>query len=393
MKPIYCALLFILAIQPIRAQTSALKEYSAVDKKALQLPDSLSKSTEQISDYINSSFTNDLDKTRAIFIWIASNIQFDIDNMFALNFYGTKEDKIAKALNSRRGICENYAELFTDLCIRSGVRSYVIEGYTKQNGFVDYVPHAWSASLIDSTWFLFDPTWGSGYVKDRRFFKHINNVYYKTDPSVLIRSHMPFDHLWQFLNYPISNQEFADGRTAQNETKPYFNFIDSIHGFEDQDRTGQLLASAYRIEKNGVNNSLIYNELKYIKMEIENDRQARIFDLYNGAVASYNAAIFDLNEFINFRNKQFTPSVNDAEIQQMIDVADDGFDKATSQLARISEPDVVTRSMIDQLTKAIDGASAQVKGQKEWLTLYFSKGRTGRRSMFYKYTWFGIPIN
>ncbi|MBK9421014.1 MAG: hypothetical protein IPN44_08170 [Flavobacteriales bacterium] len=128
-------------------------------------------------------------------------------------------------------------------------------------------------------------------------------------------------------------------------------------------------------------------------MEIENDRQARIFDLYNGAVASYNAAILDLNEFINFRNKQFTPSVNDAEIQQMIDVADDGFDKATSQLARISEPDVVTRSMIDQLTKAIDGASAQVKGQKEWLTLYFSKGRTGRRSMFYKYTWFGIPIN
>ena len=118
-----------------------------------------------------------LDKSRAIFIWISSNIQYDIDNMFAINFYETKEEKIAKSLSTRKGICENYASIFTDISIKSGLKSFVVEGYTKQNGFADNIPHAWSAALIDTTWYLFDTTWGSGYVRGGKFFKKINNDY------------------------------------------------------------------------------------------------------------------------------------------------------------------------------------------------------------------------
>ena len=36
--------------------------------------------------------------------------------MYALNFYEKKEDKIAKVLKNRKGICENYAALFTEIC-------------------------------------------------------------------------------------------------------------------------------------------------------------------------------------------------------------------------------------------------------------------------------------
>lgn len=52
--------------------------------------------------------------------------------MFAINFYEKKEDKIAKPLKTRKGICENYASLFTDICIKSGLKSFVIEGYTSK---------------------------------------------------------------------------------------------------------------------------------------------------------------------------------------------------------------------------------------------------------------------
>ena len=359
----------------------------------MQIPDSLTKTTDLIASYINSNFSTDKDKSRAIFIWVASNIQYDIDNMFAINFYEKKEDKITKPLKTRKGICENYASLFTDICIKSGLKSFVIEGYTKQNGFTDYIPHAWSATLIDNSWFLFDPTWGSGYLNGGKFFKKINNDYYKVHPEKLIKSHIPFDYLWQFLNYPITSQEFYEGKTQQNKSKAYFNFKDTLQAYEKLNHIDQLISSAYRIEKNGVKNSLVFDRLQHLKLEIENDRQTKTVNLYNSAVADYNDAINVLNDFINYRNNQFTPKKTDPEIQSMLDVPNNKLDQAKSKLGEISSTDANTTNMIRQLTKSIDDVSKQMKEQQDWLKLYFSKSKSGRKSMFYKVTWFGIPLN
>lgn len=387
-------IIFVFLItQTVFAQKTTVNKYAAIDKKALLLPDSLTKTTEQIADYITSVFTTDEDKSRAIFIWVASNIQYDIDNMFAINFYEKKEEKIAKPLRTRKGICENYASLFTDICIKSGIKSFVIEGYTKQNGFTDYIPHAWSAALIDGSWFLFDPTWGSGYADGGKFHKKINNQYFKADPATLIKSHMPFDYLWQFLNYPVTNQEFYEGKTQQNKDKPFFNFNDSIQKHEELNYIDQLISSAYRVEKNGIKNSLVFDRLQHLKLEIENDRQTKTITLFNSAVTDLNDGVNNFNEFINYRNKQFTPKKTDLLIQSMLDAADNKLKEAESKLRQISNPDANTRNMILQLTKSIDDASAQIKEQQDWLTLYFSKGKAGRKSMFYKVTWFGIPLN
>ncbi|MFZ4741309.1 MAG: transglutaminase domain-containing protein [Bacteroidales bacterium] len=395
MKYIRFILFFIITTQAIFAQKGSVNEFASIDKKAQQLPDSLTKTTKDIASFITAYFTTDKDKSRAIFIWVVSNIQYDIDNMFAINFYEKKEDKISKPLITRKGICENYASLFTDICLKSGLKSFVIEGYTKQNGFTDYIPHAWCATLIDSTWFLFDPTWGSGYVSNGKFFKKVNNDYYKASPSSLIKSHIPFDYLWQFLNYPITNQEFYEGKTQQNISKPYFNFKDTIQEYEKQNHTEQLISSAYRVEKNGVKNSLVFDRLQHLKLEIENDKQTKIVNLYNSAVLDYNDGINGFNDFINYRNQQFTPMRTDPEIQNMLDIADNKLKEAMIKLGQISNPDVNTKNMILQLSKSIVEASSHIKEQQEWLKVYFSKGKSKRKSMFYerKITWFGLPLN
>lgn len=395
MKQLKFILLLTLTTQIVFAQKTTENEYATIDKKALQLPDSLTKTIDQIATYITSNFTTDKDKSRAIFIWVASNIQYDIDNMFAINFYEKKEEKIAKPLRTRKGICENYASLFTEICIKSGIKSFVIEGYTRQNGFTDYIPHAWSAALIDSSWFLFDPTWGSGYVNGGKFFKKINNAYYKASPTTFIKSHIPFDYLWQFLDYPITNQEFYEGKTQQNKTKPFFNFSDTLQFYESQNHIDKLISTAYRVEKNGVKNSLVFDRLQHLKLEIENDRQTKTINLYNSAVIDYNDGINGFNDFINYRNKQFTPKKTDPEIQNMLDVPDNKLKEAKNKLGQISNPDMNTSNMIRQLTKSIDDASTQMKEQQDWLKLYFSKNKSRRKSMFYerKVTWFGIPLN
>lgn len=393
MKQKTLLIILVFITQTIFAQKTPVNPFSAIDKKALQIPDSLTKTTENIAGYINANFKTDNEKVRAVFIWVASNIQYDIENMFALNFYEKKEEKISKPLNTRKGICENYAALFSDICLKTGVKSIVIEGYTKQNGFTDYIPHAWCSALLDSVWYLFDPTWGSGYVNGSKFYKKINNDYYKVNPTTLIKSHMPFDYLWQFLYYPITNQEFYEGKTAQNKSKPYFNYIDSLVLFEKSDHIDQLTSIAYRIQKNGLKNSLIFDRLQHLKLEIENDRQTKTLNLYNSVVADYNEAINGFNTFINYRNKQFTPKKTDPEIQSMLDIPDNKLKEARAKLGQISNPDINLNNLIKQLNKSLDDASLQAKEQQDWLKTYFSKGKAGRKSMFYKVTWMGIPVN
>jgi len=395
LKQIALFISLLTLAQLLFAQKVAVNEYASIDKKALQLPDSLAKTTVSIAAYMNLNFKTEKEKSRAIFIWIASNIQYDVENMYAINFYEKKEDKISKPLKTRKGICENYAALFNDVCAKTGITSYIIEGYTKQNAVVNTIPHAWCAALIDSSWYLFDPTWGSGFVNGGKFFKKINNDFFKVNPSSLINSHMPFDYLWQFVNYPVTNQEFYEGKTQQNKSKTFFNFADSIRIYESQSYVEKLISSARRIEQNGVKNSLIFDRLQHIKLEIENIRQTDVYNLFNNAVSDYNEGINGFNDFIQYRNKQFTPVKPDPEIQNMLDAAESKIKEAKTNLFKIENPDANTTSSIIQLTKSINDASIQVAEQKDWLKLYFSKGKSGRKSMFYdkKVTWFGIPLN
>jgi hypothetical protein len=85
----------------------------------------------------------------------------------------------------------------------------------------------------------------------------------------------------------------------------------------------------------------------------------------------------------------------DPEIQTMIDVAVSNLKEAKNKLGQISNADANTTNMIKQLTKSIDDVSIHVTEQQDWLKVYFSKGKSRRKSMFYerKITWFGIPLN
>jgi Transglutaminase-like superfamily len=371
----------------------AAAAYVAIDETALRIPDSSTKTTDGIAAYINARFTQPGEKTRAAFIWTATNIQYDIANMYAIDFYEKAEEKVSKALKTRKGICENYAALFHELCTKTGIRSYIIEGYTKQNGFTDYIPHAWCAAFVDDSWFLFDPTWGSGYVNNGKFYNKINNNYFRMIPPVAIRSHMPFDPLWEFLYYPISNQQFYEGQTQEDKTSPYFNFVDSIAAYERLSEVDAYAAAADRIKKNGVKNSMIFNQLEYLRREIEVEKQNKIVYLYNSALTDHNRSLNEFNAYIDYYNKQFKPAKTDPEIQAMLDASAAHLKEASAKLDQIKSPDQNTSVLIGTFRSHLADLSARIEEQREWLKKYFSKGKMGRRSMFTKYTWFGVPLN
>ncbi len=376
--------------------------YASIDALALKLPDSSATTVDKIAGYINTHFTTPTEKTRAIFIWIANNIQYDVVNMFALNFYDDPVENINRPLRTHKGICVNYASLFTAICNEVGIRSLVVAGYTKQRGFVGYIPHAWSASVVDGNWYLFDPTWGSGYVESNVFVRKLNEGYFKATPETFITTHMPFDPLWEFLYYPVNTEDFFTGKTIQDKSKPYFNYPDSIRAYEASDTVDQETAAANRIEKNGVRNSATADMIRHLRIDVENhqrrteaDRQNRLIDAFNVASRNFNDAIHLFNAFIDYRNQQFKPIKPDPEIQQMLDSAGHELQAANSGAAAImlTPADSRIQPSLQQLKNAIAQAEPHFKETQEWLQKYFSKGKLGRRSMFYKFSWMGVPLN
>ncbi len=381
MKILFACILIGL-ISSVNAQSDI--DFSSIDKTVAAIPKSDSKSTEGIAEFINSNFSGEKEKTRAIFMWIAYNIEYDIENMFAINFYQNKDEIIDEVLKTKKGICLHYSELFYDIASKTGIQSHIVTGCTKQNGFVDYIPHAWCASKIDSIWYIFDPTWGSGYIQNSRFIAEINNFYFMTDPNEIVKSHLPFDPLWQLLNYPITSQEFYDEQISIDKNKTFFDFIDTIVAYENESEIEKLISSSRRIKQNGVKNSMTFDKLQQNKREIEFIINNINVEKYNSSVFQFNAAIASFNKFINYRNAQFTPKKNDDQILEMFLSAEKSLTNSKNLLIEISNPDNNFKKSIGQLRESINEAFVNINEQKVFLDKYFNTKKIFRKSLFYK---------
>ena len=367
--------------------------YTLIDKKIAAIPSSSSTSTDGIARYINANFKTENDKIRAVFYWTASNISYDVKNMFFDNSSQSPQEKIYSALKNRIGVCIHYAEVFNDITSKIGIKSYIIEGYTKQNGTIASLAHAWCAAKIDNKWFVFDPTWGSGALYNGKFVKKINDYYFKTEPSKIISSHIPFDYLWQFLNYPVTNQEFYDGKIQVDKTKKYFDFAAEIGKYDSLSQAEKSGEATKRIEKNGVKNKLISDYLVSKKKENEVLNQNINIEKLNAVTSEYNQAIIFLNDFINYRNKQFKPTLPDFEISKMIQTPKDILIKCQNDIVAIGSVGSQNSANVASLRKNIYDTLVQVEGHESFVKEYLGKSKIGRKGMFTKVSWFGIPLN
>jgi hypothetical protein len=367
--------------------------YDLIDKKIATIPLNSSASIDVIANFINANFKNENDKIRAVYYWTASNISYDVENMFAVNFGETPQDRIAKTLKTKKGICGDYATIFNEIATLIGIKSVVIQGYTKQNGKVATLSHAWCATKIDNKWYVFDPTWGSGSLTNGKFVKKINNYYFKTEPSKIIFSHMPFDYLWQFSNYPITNAEFYEGKTQINKTKKYFDFEKEISKQSSLSEIDQLFESAERIEKNGLKNAMIVESHESIKKHLTILRQNANIEKLNGIVKEMNEAVVLLNDFIFYRNNKFKPTFPDDEINNMIQKPREKLIKCQNNIYMVGSTGSENVANLSSIKQSIESNLALAEEQALFVKNYLSKSKMVRKTMFSKVSWFGIPLN
>jgi hypothetical protein len=355
--------------------------YSAVDAKMAAIPENQTSTTSGIADYINSNFRTEDEKIRAVFYWTANNISYDVPNMYQLNF-DSSQLKISNALKLRTGVCIHYAEVFNEIANKVDVKTYIIGGYTKQNGQLATIAHAWNASQINGKWFLFDATWGAGYVERNKFTKKLNTIFFKVEPSKMIASHMPFDYMWQFLNSPLTNQEFISGKPDTAKTKMNFDYVSEINKYEKLSNSDKAFEAAARIEKNGLVNNMIIEHYNYKKKEFTVINQNKTVEKLIEITANFNESIRDLNEFIFFRNKRFQPKQTDENLKKMMQDVKDKMNKCKEDVYNVGSVSPENTANLNSLKRAILEGLAKVKEQDDFLKEYLGKNAIARKLMF-----------
>ncbi len=318
--------------------------------------------TGELAEQISEKNKTTESKILSAYTWVVQNIKYSTDSELVINAGLDPDAKINVAFKRRKGTCENYAAIFNDLCKRMGINSLVIYGYTQQNNRVDREAHTWSAVYVDDQWYLYDPTWDIG--------NSSNLLFYKISPQNFVTTHMPFDPLWQFLDHPVSHEQFEGKKHVQSTG--YFNLKDSMKHYFVMDSLQRFQSSVKRMETFGIYNSKIKTNYLYQKMNIEIINQGREVDLYNEGVALLNEAVTGLNDFIILRNNKLTVTHSASELHQMLKIVED---KITTSIGKINEAengDAQLRLDMDSFRERAEKLKKKLADQQTFLASYLA---------------------
>ncbi|NWI91831.1 KY peptidase, partial [Pitta sordida] len=190
-----------------------LQQFQKLDAYALKV--NVRSSVEELVQALLKQARTDLEKVRAIWMWICHHIEYDIVG------YHNKSQRVIQpedVLQMGKSVCEGYAKLFEQMCSVAGIQCQRLSGHAKGYGyktgqtFTGDSDHAWNAVFLEGRWHLLDSTWGSGSVDDAftKFTYRYNEFYFLTHPALFINSHFPDNSNWQLLKNTLTLKEFEN---------------------------------------------------------------------------------------------------------------------------------------------------------------------------------------
>jgi hypothetical protein len=373
MKRLVFYLLFI-AVHPV-TNAQAINS-SFVDGRASRFPDAVTSSVESMADYIRAHFNDDESRIRAAYRWVTSNISYDKDSMLSINWSKENDEKIAATLRRKKGVCDNFASLFTAILVKMNIPSYVVNGHCKTTGSVATQAHSWSAVQLKNRWTLCDPTWDIDYASAPKYFLIPGEEF--------IYTHWPFDPLWQLIPYTVSYAEFERGTIYGDKNKTFINVIDSVKAFAALDPLQQMESSARRMKASGAERAAHKNWYAYNQMNIAIVHGERNMQLYNAAVQDMNQATKIFNQYAAYRNKLFQPVRPDEEIKNILQPVIELIQSAKQKAATIASSKENFQYDTGGLVERINSLNKKVEEQVGFLTRYVSVNAAEREKLFYQ---------
>ena len=353
------------------------------DSVALAAPEAAGRSVSSLVAYLKQHLSTDDQLARAIYTWVSRNIKYNVYITYTSRNEEADETKeIQKILSERKGICQDYALLFKALEKEAGMDAYVIDGYNCRDGALLPDPHEWCAAKVSGKWYMFDPTWGAGFVENYQFIPSPNHRFCKLLPDTLLKTHMPFDPMFQFRERPLSYEEFDTGVVDEQRSVPVFYWADTLALYARQDTLERLVSVRQRMLSNGRSNDLVYYMLELTSNNIRIAGYQKILNAYNMAMDLQGKATDAINEFVRYRNKAFEPLKPDAEIQAMVDVPEELINRADSAINSIRTAPERYREPILKLRDQIMEVATTVYKHKLFLRQYFKLPAKQRKGMF-----------
>lgn len=157
---------------------------------------SLSKVEDaKLATTLTKPWKTELEKVRAIFMWINKNVSYDYVGLEN----GNRTYEVKDVLAKRKGVCEGYANLFRYLCEKANIKCYKISGETPRGA------HAWNTVRIDNKWYLLDATWGLNY--------------FLMNPDIFIKEHYCGVRKWTLQTSPMSAKDWREKYLTNADTK------------------------------------------------------------------------------------------------------------------------------------------------------------------------------
>lgn len=131
----------------------------------------------------------DREKAKAIYDYVAEHIAYDVEKYNTDDFHW--DDSALKALETKKGVCQDYAYLAIALLRASDMEARFVEG-NAGSGFTRGAlggRHAWVEVKVDGEWLTMDPTWGSGYVENDTFVAAYNEDYFDPEQASFDETH------------------------------------------------------------------------------------------------------------------------------------------------------------------------------------------------------------
>ncbi|WP_204343996.1 transglutaminase domain-containing protein [Psychroserpens algicola] len=251
--------LFIIAFQS-NAQISDFDhiDFRKADSIALACKSEGLDNLPQLSYKLTSNLHTDVERFRAIYMWVCTNLTNDY-GLYAKNMKNrdkyrndslslqawndeVTKDIFRKLVKHKKTICTGYAYILKELSKLADIQCEIIHGYGRTstiNVAKLHAPnHSWNAVMLNNKWYLCDPTWASGLenpVSDSLKYEYIKG-FFLVNPKFFAVNHYPIDQNWtllgdqapsfeSFMEAPIIYGKAYRNLTMHSTPKKFHNFI------------------------------------------------------------------------------------------------------------------------------------------------------------------------
>ena len=170
---------------------------------------------------LTANLQTDVEKFRAIYLWVCQNIKGDYhlmvendqmrrklktDTLALMEWNAGFKKEIFQILRKRkRTTCSGYSYLIKEMSELAGLECAIVDGYGPINKLKEYelaIPnHSWNAVKLNDKWYLCDATWAAGYTDLTTYLFEFDydDQYWLMPPEEFAKTHQPEDPQWTLL--------------------------------------------------------------------------------------------------------------------------------------------------------------------------------------------------